>query len=237
VLNLKPSARPWLLLAAVLLVATLLLAAWHWGGGLGSDVRWLQAQQQKLLQWQAASPWWFGIGFFALFVTLSALAVPGCSLLALAAGLCFGLVGGTVVVVVASTVGATGAFLAARHVLRERLQQRWAARMAWLQRRVQADGALALFSLRLAPLVPFWLLNPVMGLTRMGTGRFFVVSLLGMVPGSAAYVQAGCDLARWADGGHLWSPSLVAALLTLALVPWLGRWLWQRGGKPSVGAA
>ena len=195
----------------------------HW-----LDAAWLQSRQQQLLALQTSSPSLFALGFFSLFVALSALAVPGCSVLALAAGLCFGWAAGTVLVVLASTLGATLSFLAARYFFRDAVQRRWGARLAPLQARMQRDGAMLLFSLRMAPVIPYPVLNPLMGLTGIGTGTFAWVSAVGMLAGSAAYVQAGTDLARWAQGGSLWSPALVAALLALSLLPWLGRWWWQR---------
>ena len=197
------------------------------------DAAWLQARQQQLAALQAAAPLLFGLGFFGLFVALSALALPGCSVLALAAGLCFGWVGGTAIVVLASTVGASLSFLVARHCLRDAVQRRWGQRLAALQTRMQRDGALVLFSLRLAPVVPYPMLNPLMGLTAMSTRTFAIVSGAGMLAGSAAYVQAGTDLARWAQGGRLWSPALLTALAALALLPWLGRWWWQRTERHS----
>ena len=213
-----------LLAAAVAVVLTVcLMMPEQW-----PDAAWLQARRQQLAAAQAAQPLLFGLGFFGLFVMLSALALPGCSVLALGAGLCFGWAAGTVIVVLASTVGATLSFLAARYLFRDAVQRRWGERLAPLQARMSRDGALLLFSLRLAPVIPYPVLNPLMGLTNMRTRTFMAVSSVGMAAGSAAYVQAGTDLARWAQGGDLWSPALLAALAALALLPWLGRWWWRR---------
>ena len=85
-----------------------------------------------------------------------------------------------------------------------------------------------LFALRLAPVIPFFVINPLMGLTSMRVRSFFLASIFGMAPGSAAYVQAGTDLARFSRGGALFSPALVAALLALALIPLAARWWWRR---------
>jgi len=209
----------------------LLLTAWLLAASAGFDIAWLQQQRQQLSALQAAQPWFFGLSFFALFTLLSALALPGCGLLALAAGLCFGWAAGTAMVVLASTVGATLSFLAARHLLRDAVRRRWARRVAVVDAGLARDGAFYLFSLRLAPVIPYALINPLMGVSAMSTGRFFVVSLLGMLAGSAAYVYAGTSLRQAQGWQDLLSPALMsplmAALLALALLPWLARALWR----------
>ena len=156
---------------------------------------------------------------------LSALALPGCSVLALAAGLCLGWLPGTILVVVASTVGATISFLAARHWLRDAVRRRWGHRVVAIENGLARDGAYYLFSLRVAPIIPYALINPLMGLSSMPLRQFFGVSLLGMLAGSAAYVYAGTVLSEASSWGSLLTPRLVLALLALALLPWVFRWL------------
>ena len=216
----------WAALALTLLVAALLC-------GLHNDLRadlpdaaWLQRQQTDLQALHAAGPWTFAAGLFALFTLLSALALPGCSVLALAAGMVLGWLPGTLLVVLASTVGATLSFLAARHLWRDAVQRRWGDRLHRLQAGLARDGAFYLYSLRMAPVIPYALINLLMGLSGMSTRQFFGVSLLGMLAGSAAYVYAGTALAQ-AQGWHdLASPSMWAALLLLAALPWAARWCW-----------
>ena len=213
------------------LAGALLVAAWALAARSEFDLVWLQQQRQQLLDLQAAQPWCFGLAFFALFTLLSALAMPGCGLLALAAGLCFGWVAGTALVVLASTVGATLSFLAGRHLLRDAVRRRWGRRLAVVEEGLARDGAFYLFSLRLAPVIPYALVNPLMGVSDMSTRQFFVVSLLGMLAGSAAYVYAGTALSQAQSWQDVLSPSLmstlIAALFALALLPWLARALWR----------
>ena len=192
------------------------------------DVAWLRQQQLLLIDWQQAAPVQFAFGYFALFAAFSALSLPGCSVLALAAGACFGWWSGTALVVLASTCGATLSFLFARYLARDAVQRRFGARLATVQTALAHDGALWLFALRLAPLVPYFVINPLMGLSTMRVRPFFFASLAGMLPGSAAYVLAGTDLARWGEGGPLISIELVAAMLALALIPLAARWWWRR---------
>ena len=192
----------------------------------GFNIAWLHSRQAELLALQASRPWAFASGLFLLFTVLSALALPGCSVLALAAGLCLGWVPGTLLVVLASTLGATVSFLAARHWWRDAVRRRWGHRLTAIEAGLVRDGAYYLFSLRVAPVIPYALINPLMGLSAMPLRQFFCVSLLGMLAGSAAYVYAGTVLSEASSWSTLFTPRLMAALLALALVPWLARWLF-----------
>lgn len=211
-----------------LLALLVLVAASAWIGWQVPAAPWLLERQRDVLAWQAASPWLFGSGFFVAFVAFATFTLPGCSLLCLAAGLCFGVFSGTAIVAAASTVGAALSFLAARHTLRDWATRRFGRQLGSVQATMARDGALVLLSLRLAPVVPFSVLNPLMGLTQMPLARFAVVSFFGMLPGSAAYVIAGTELSHWAAGGSLASPALWAALIVLALLPWVARTVWRR---------
>jgi uncharacterized membrane protein YdjX (TVP38/TMEM64 family) len=223
----------WLLAAALLV----LLGAAAAAGDIGAWASpWLHSRQQELLAWHARGPWLFGMGLFVLFTLLSALALPGCSVLALAAGATLGWALGTALVALASTAGATLSFLAARHWWRDTVRQRWGHRLAPLEEGLARDGALYLFVLRMVPLIPFPLLNPLMGLSAMPVTRFAVTSLLGMLLGSAAFVYAGTGLASassgavgGAVGGAVnWASAPLLLGLSVALVlPLLVRRWWQ----------
>ncbi len=208
------------------LLALGLAVAWLLGDLPSAD--WLLDRQQEITALQSGSPWLFGGGFFVIFTLLAALTLPGCSLLCLAAGLCFGVWSGTAMVAAASTAGAAMSFLVARHGLRDWAMRRFGRHLGRVQAAMARDGSLVLLTLRLAPVVPFALVNPLMGLTRMPLPRFAALSFIGMLPGSAAYVVAGTELSNWAAGGTLWSPALGAALLSLALLPWFARAAWRR---------
>ncbi|MEO5732666.1 MAG: VTT domain-containing protein [Rubrivivax sp.] len=229
--------RRWRIIWALVLAAATLLC---WIACQMPDPQWLLSQQAELGALQSRQPIAFGVCFFFVFTLLSALALPGCGVLAVAAGLYFGLTLGTALVVLASTVGATLSFLAARHWLRNTVQQRFGHRLQAVEDGLTRDGAFYLFSLRVAPLIPYALVNPLMGLSQMPLSQFFGVSLLGMLAGSAVYVYAGTALASVplaaAGWSALFSPMLMAALLGLALLPWslraglrtLRRSVWPR---------
>ena len=216
------SLWPWLLAAGV--VAAL---AWAGNGIAGVDAGWLQTRQGELLSLQAEQPIAFGAGLFMLFTLMSALALPGCSVLALAAGLCMGWLPGTLLVVLASSVGATLSFLASRHLWRDGVRRRWGHRLARVEDGLARDGAFYLFTLRVAPVIPYALINPLMGLSAMPTRQFFSVSVAGMLAGSAAYVYAGTTLGRAQGWQDIFNPGLLAALALLAALPWAARSAWQ----------
>ncbi len=220
-----PTPRPrlrWLLAAAALVGLW-----WAWSGIAGLDAAWLQTRQGELRSLQADQPIAFGAGLFMLFTLMSALALPGCSVLALAAGLCMGWLPGTLLVVLASSVGATLSFLAARHLWRDSVRRRWGHRLARVEAGLARDGAFYLFTLRVAPVIPYALINPLMGLSAMPTRQFFSVSVAGMLAGSAAYVYAGTTLARAQSWQDVLNPGLLAALALLALLPWGVRLAWR----------
>ena len=214
-------------LLAVAALATVAALAWACSGMAGLDGAWLQTRQGELRSLHADQPIAFGAGLFMLFTLMSALALPGCSVLALAAGLCMGWLPGTLLVVLASSVGATLSFLAARHLWRDGVRRRWGHRLARVEDGLARDGAYYLFTLRVAPVIPYALINPLMGLSAMPTRQFFSVSLLGMLAGSAAYVYAGTTLARAQGWQDIFSPGLLAALALLAVMPWVARSAWH----------
>lgn len=190
----------------------------------------LRHQGGQLQAWHAEAPMQVLCVFCATFVLLSALALPGCAVLALGAGALFGPWLGALLVTLASAAGATLSFLAARRWLRAPLRRRLGPRLAAIDAGLARDGARYLLSLRLAPVIPYAVLNPLMGLTAMPAWTFFWVSAAGMLAGSALYTLAGAGLLQLDDGGSAGPLSLVA-MCGLAVVPWLGRaWrAWRPG--------
>ena len=157
--------------------------------------------------------------FFAVYVLITALSLPGAAIMTLASGASFGLVWGTVVVSLASTLGATLAMLAARTVLRESIEKRFGKRLAEVNKGIDKEGAFYLFTLRLIPAIPFFALNLLMGLTRIKTWTFFWVSQLGMLAGTVAYVYAGTEIAKIDSLRSILSPGLIGAFVLLGLFP------------------
>lgn len=188
----------------------------------------LQASRAELLALYAASPLRVLAGFFAAYVAVTALSLPGAVIMTLAAGALFGLGVGTVLVSFASSLGATLAFLAARHVMADWVEKRFGDRLKPIHQGVEKSGARFLFTLRLVPLFPFMLINLVMGLTRMPSLRFYWVSQLGMLPGTLLYVNAGTQLATVDSLSKVLDFDVVASIALLALFPFVVQWLMTR---------
>ena len=210
------NTKKWWVLA--LLAAAVAL---FFGLGLGRylSLDYLRQSHDKLVAQYAQSPWTLRAAYFAAYVAVASLSLPGAAILTLAGGGVFGLGWGLLMVSFASSIGATVSFLMARFVLRDSVQQRFAARMADINRGVERDGALYLLSLRLIPVVPFFVINLAMGLTAMRTWTFYWVSQLGMLAGTAVYVNAGTQLASIASLRDVASPGLLGAFVLLGLFP------------------
>lgn len=185
----------------------------------------LKAQQTAIDGYYCANPLLVTAAFFAIYVALTALSVPGAVILTLAAGAIFGVATGTLVVSFASTIGATLAFLASRYLFRDAVQARFSARLRAVNEGVARDGAFYLFSLRLVPAFPFFLVNLAMGLTPIRTWTYYWVSQLGMLLGTVVYVNAGTQLARIETLSDIASPGLLVSFTALGLLPWIGKWI------------
>ncbi len=157
--------------------------------------------------------------FFSIYVAVTALSIPGAAVMTLMGGFLFGFWGGSIVVSFASTFGATLAFLAARFLMREYVQGKFGDRLRGINERLESEGAFYLFTLRLIPAVPFFVINLVMGLTPMRTGTFFAVSQVGMLPGTMVYVNAGTQLAQLESPAGILSPALIGSFVLLGLFP------------------
>ncbi|TAF80692.1 MAG: pyridine nucleotide-disulfide oxidoreductase, partial [Curvibacter sp.] len=179
----------------------------------------LRQSQDALAAQYAANPWALRAAYFAIYVVVASLSLPGAVILTLAGGGVFGLGWGLLLVSFASSIGATVSFLAARFVLRDVVQARFGARLADINQGVARDGALYLFSLRLIPVVPFFVINLAMGLTTMRTRTFYWVSQLGMLAGTAVYVNAGTRLAELQSLKDIASPQLLGAFVLLGVFP------------------
>lgn len=163
------------------------------------------------------------VGFFVFYVAVTALSLPGAAIMTLGAGAVFGLPWGMLMVSFASTVGATFAMLISRTLLQEWVQSRFATQLTAVNEGLEKDGGFYLFSLRMVPLFPFFIINLVMGLTRISAWQFYWVSQLGMLAGTFVFVFAGTQLAAVTSLGDVLSPGLITALSLLGLFPLIAR--------------
>lgn len=157
--------------------------------------------------------------YFTVYVLLTALSLPFASILTLAGGALFGRWLGTLVVSFASTLGGTLGFLLSRYLLRDFVQRRFGRWLEPINRGVAADGAYFLLTLRLVPAFPFFVVNPLMGLTPMRVGTYWWVSQLGMLPATFLYVNAGAELGEIKSPGDILSPTVIISLVLLGIVP------------------
>ncbi|WP_444919671.1 TVP38/TMEM64 family protein [Microbulbifer sp. CnH-101-G] len=218
---------------ALLLLIVLLIAAFYW-----FDLnQWLNLERLKeggdqFQQWKITSPILVSFLFLFFYILITGLSLPGAAILTLAAGAIFGLLWGTLIVSFASSIGATLAFLMARYLFRDYVQERFSTRLQVVNNGVDREGAFYLFALRLVPIFPFFLINLLMGLTHLRVWTFYWVSQLGMLAGTIVYVNAGTQLARIENLGDIASPQLLLSFALLGIFPLLAKyflsWLKRR---------
>ncbi len=191
----------------------------------------LKASLGMIAEWRSHSPFMVGMVFFATYVLVAALSLPGAAVMTLAAGALFGLGWGTVLTSFASSIGALLAFLVARYLLRDMVQTRFGDRLKMVNEGIAREGAFYLFTLRLVPVFPFFLINLLMGLTPMRAFTFYTVSQVGMLAGTVVFVNAGTQLAQLDSLSGILSPGLLLSFTLLGIFPWLSKraiGVWQR---------
>ncbi len=206
----------WFLLLAI---ACLIAAFFIFDVGRFLTLDHLRSQQQAFNHFYADNRL-LTIGiYFILYVTVTALSLPGAAIMTLAGGALFGFWTALIVVSFASSLGATLAFLVSRFLLRDWVQGRFGDKLSAVNRGVETEGAFYLFSLRLVPIFPFFVINLVMGLTPLKTGLFYLVSQAGMLPGTAVYVNAGTQLGAIESVAGILSPGLLFSFILLGVFP------------------
>jgi dihydrolipoamide dehydrogenase len=215
----------WAIAVAILAV----FAGYQWLG-LGKYLSFesLKENQSHLAALYQEKPVFVGGLFVLAYILATALSLPGATVLTLAAGTVFGLAVGTILVSISSTIGATLAFLGSRFLFGGIVQRKFASRIEAINKGVQKDGGFYLFTLRLVPLFPFFLINLVMGLTPIGVLTFFFVSMIGMLPGTIVYVNAGTQLAKINSLSGILSPELIFSFALIGIFPFIGKAIASR---------
>jgi uncharacterized membrane protein YdjX (TVP38/TMEM64 family) len=217
----------------MLVVLVVVVVAGFYGLGFQDYLAW-DSIRANLDAWKAATDAHLLVAivlFFLIYATVVALSLPVAVFLSLLAGALFGRWLGTAVVSLASTLGATLAFLLSRYLLRDWVQRRFGARLTTINRGIERDGAYYLFTLRLLPVVPFFLINLGMGLTPMRASTFALVSWLGMLLGTFLYVNAGTELAHVESPRGILSPEVLVSLALLGVVPLVLRLILNRAWR------
>jgi uncharacterized membrane protein YdjX (TVP38/TMEM64 family) len=217
-------------LALAVLLAALLGAFFIFDLGQYASLDFLKSVHSDALQYVGNNPLESSLIFFLGYVVVTGLSLPGAAVMTLAGGAVFGLLWGLALVSFASTLGATIAMLISRMLLRDWVQTRFREQLESINAGLDRDGAFYLFGLRMVPLFPFFVINLVMGLSRLSAWQFAWVSQVGMLAGTAVFVFAGTQLAEVSSISDVLSPGLIAAFSLLGLFPLLARKLlgWMR---------
>ncbi|MDD2744740.1 MAG: FAD-dependent oxidoreductase, partial [Rhodocyclaceae bacterium] len=210
-------------LGLVGLILALIIAYFAFDLGRFLSLDFFKSQQAAIEAYRAQQPLLTAGIFLVIYVIATALSLPGAALLTLAGGAVFGLFWGLVIVSFASTIGATLAFLMSRFLLRDWVLKRFGQRLKTIDDGVQREGAFYLFTLRLVPAFPFFLINLLMGLTAMKARTFYWVSQLGMLAGTVVYVNAGTQLAQLDSLSGIVSPGLLGSFVLLGIFPLIAK--------------
>ncbi|RKZ40933.1 MAG: hypothetical protein DRQ49_06865 [Gammaproteobacteria bacterium] len=187
------------------------------------SLEYFQTQREVIVDFYQTHPWQTALIFFAIYVIVTGLSLPGAALLTLIAGAIFGLFKGTIIVSFASTLGATLAFLLARYLFKDAVQNRFKQQLGSINRGIEKEGAFYLFALRLVPAFPFFAINLAMALTPLKTWTFYWVSQFGMLAGTLVYVNAGVQLAQLESLSGILSPALLGSFALLGLFPLIAK--------------
>ena len=209
------------LLAGVVVV--LVAAYFVFDLGQYFSLGYLKSRQAEIDAYYASNPLQTVAVFFLVYVAVTGLSLPGATIMTLAAGAIFGLLWGTIMVSFASSIGATLAFLVSRFLLRDSMQAKFGDKLKAINAGIDKDGAFYLFTLRLVPAFPFFVINLAMGLTSLKTRTFYWVSQLGMFAGTLVYVNAGTQIARIESAAGILSPALIASFTLLGLFPLIAK--------------
>ena len=210
-------------LVILILLAAMICAFFWFDLGHYLSLETLKASQSEFSAYYHRAPATVIALFFVVYVAVTAASLPGAAILTLAAGALFGLVTGTIIVSFASSIGATLAFLASRYLFRDLVRARFGARLRAIDEGVARDGGFYLFTLRLVPAFPFFLVNLLMGLTGIRALTFYAVSQVGMFAGTVVFVNAGTQLAHIQSLAGIASPGLIASFVALGIFPWIAR--------------
>lgn len=200
-------------------VAALVIAFKVSGFGQYMSFEYIKASREEFAAFYAGNSALVIMLYMLVYIVVTALSLPGAAVMTLLGGALFGFTVGLVIVSFASTIGATLAFVVSRFLLRDWVQGRFGQRLSAINRGLEAEGAFYLFTLRLIPVFPFFVINLLMGLTRMRVWTFYWVSQVGMLAGTMVYVNAGKELGRLQSASGIFSPGIIMSFVLLGLFP------------------
>lgn len=224
-----PNKRSRLTIAGILLIAFVCL--WFYAEDM-LQIETLSQRETALRQSLLLNPLLVYVTAFGTYVLLTGLSIPGAAIMSLFLGWYLGFTTGLVLVSFASTTGATFAFLSSRYLLRDQILERFGEKLDGVNQHLERDGAFYLFTLRLIPAIPFFVVNLLMGLTPIRARTFWWVSQIGMLPGTAAYIYAGSTLPALSEiqksnRAPIMTAELIAGFVILGILPWLLKLILQ----------
>jgi uncharacterized membrane protein YdjX (TVP38/TMEM64 family) len=205
-------------LVLLTLIVSVITGYFILGGDQLLDLKYYQSLYQE-------SPVSTALAFFAIYLLATAFSLPSSAVLSIGSGMIFGRLIGIPLALLACSIGGTLAFLSSRYLLHDFIERRFSRQYDKVNSGVQRDGAFYVFSLRMVPVIPFWLLNLLMGLTKMKISHFYFATLSGMIPMTAILVHFGTELGA-IEGYSLsgvFTPSMIAALVLVGLLPFVTR--------------
>ena len=183
------------------------------------NLAYIKSQQELINNYYALNPIKTGLIFFISYILITGVSLPGAGIMTLAAGAIFGLAWGTTLVSFGSVFGATMAFLIARYLFHDYVQEKFGKYLAPINRGMRREGEFYLFTIRLIPIFPFFIINNLMALTPVKTLHFALISQIGMLPGTMVFVNAGTQLAKIESPGDILSPELLFSFILLGIFP------------------
>ena len=207
-------------IALITLIISVITCYFIFGGAQLLNPKYYQSLYQE-------SPVYTALGFFAIYFLSTAFSLPASGVLSIATGIIFGRLIGLPLALLACSLGGTLAFLSSRYLFHDFIEERFSKQYHQVNSGVKRDGAFYVFSLRMVPVIPFWLLNLLMGLTKIKTNHFYFATLTGMVPLTAILVHFGAELGALESYSlsAVFTPGMIAALALLGLLPFVTRWL------------
>ncbi len=186
-------------------------------------LEYFQVQRSEIISFYDVHPWQTMLIFFAMYIIMTGLSLPGATLLTLIAGALFGLLVGTILVSFASSIGGTLAFLFSRYLFKDAIQKRFKQQLTPINRGIEKEGAFYLFTLRLVPIFPFFIINLAMALTPIKTWTFYWVSQIGMLLATIIYVNAGMQINNIESLGDILSQNLIFSLILIGIFPLIAK--------------
>ena len=211
-----------ILITAIILVIGLVV---YLGPDKYLNLEFAQSQIDRITDYRESNPLSAALIFAGIYIAVTAASIPGALILTLSGGAIFGFLLGSLLVSISATVGATIAFLIARYLFDDLVQNKMGERLAKIREKFREEGALYLFSIRLVPAFPFFVVNLVMGLTSIKTSTYIIASYLGMLLPSMVFVNAGTQLAQLESIKGLLSPQIILSFLLLAVFPYIAKYI------------